>query len=165
MNWTIEEKEAFEVFGVEGIFGNDETSKIPGFWAECHKNGEYERLFQAAGGVNVTPGPCLVNAACGHSKPGEDSFPYMIFAFVKEGCKTDGFKVAQIPKRTWAIFRSKETDTVGLQISQLFNNAYSEWLPSSGYDKASGPDIEIYGVGESGKSYEEVWIPVIKKNM
>ncbi|HBL84585.1 MAG TPA: AraC family transcriptional regulator [Clostridiales bacterium] len=162
MNWRIEEKEAFEVFGIERIFGNDETGRVPDFWTECHQNGEYERLFQAAGGVKATRGPCVVNAVCGYCEPGENIFPYMICAFVKDGCKTNGFKVAQIPKTTWAIFRSDETDTIGLQIPQLFSRAYSEWLPSSGYDKAPGPDMEIYGIADSGKYYEEVWIPVIK---
>lgn len=163
MNWRIEEKEAFEVFGIERIFNNDETGKVPAFWTECHTNGEYERLFQAAGGVKATRGPCVVNAVCGYCEPGENTFPYMICAFVKDGCKVDGFKVVQIPKTTWAIFRSNETDTIGLQIPQLFSRAYSEWLPSSGYDKALGPDMEIYGIADSGKYYEEVWLPVVKK--
>lgn len=165
MNWRIEEKEAFEVFGIERVFGDDETGKVPDFWTECHNNGEYERLFQAAGGVKATHGPCFVNAVCGYCDPGDNTFPYMICAFVKDGCKTDGFKVVQIPKTTWAIFRSNETDTIGLQIPQLFSRAYSEWLPSSGYDKATGPDIEIYGKANSGKYYEEVWLPVKKKEL
>lgn len=49
---------------------------------------------------------------------------------------------------------------LGLQIPQLFSHAYSEWLPSSGYDKATGPDIEIYGIANSGKYYKEVWLSV-----
>ncbi|MDD2262487.1 MAG: effector binding domain-containing protein, partial [Clostridia bacterium] len=163
MNWRIEEKEAFEVFGIERVFGNDETGKVPDFWTECHNNGEYERLFRAAGGVKATHGPCVVNAVCGYCDPGDNTFPYMICAFVKDGCKTDGFKVVQIPKTTWAIFRSNETDTIGLQIPQLFSRAYSEWLPSSGYDKVSGADIEVYGIADSGKYYEEVWLPVKEK--
>ncbi|MGO4961733.1 GyrI-like domain-containing protein [Jeotgalibaca porci] len=165
MNWRIEEKEAFEVFGIERVFANDETSKIPDFWTECHNNGEYERLFQAAGGAENPPGPCLVNAICGYGEPGDNVFPYMLCAFVKDGCKTDRFKVVKIPKTTWAIFRSDEADTTALQIPQLFSRAYSEWLPSSGYDKAPGADIEIYGIAENGKYYEEVWLPVIEKNL
>lgn len=160
MNWRIEEKEAFEVFGIERVFSNDEAGKIPDFWTECNLNGEYQRLFQAAGGQKVTHGPGVVNAVCAYYDPGDNRFPYMICAFVKEGCKTDGYKVLQIPRATWAIFRSDETDILGSQITQLFSRAYSEWLPSSGYDKAEGPEIEIYGIAASGKYYDEVWIPV-----
>jgi AraC family transcriptional regulator len=160
MNWRIEEKEAFEVFGIERIFNNDEAGKIPDFWAECYSKGEYERLFQAAGGEKVINGPSVVNAVCAYYDPGDNKFPYMICAFVREGCKTNGYKVLHIPKATWAIFRSDESDISGSQIIQLYNRAYSEWLPSSGYDKAEGPEVEIYGIAASGKYYDEVWIPV-----
>jgi len=167
MNWRIEKKETFEVFGIERIFSNDETNKVPGFWDECHQNGSYEKLFDDAGGVRLPKGEhrgvCVVNAVCGYCEPGENKFPYMICAFKKDGCKTEGYKVAQIPAATWAVFRSDDSDNIGVHIPQLFNRAYSEWLPSSGYDKAVGPDMEIYGVADSGKYFEEVWIPVVKK--
>jgi len=80
----------------------------------------------------------------------------------KPDSKTNEFKVAQVPKTTWAVFRSDKTDYIGLEIPKLFNRAYSEWLPSSGYDKSPGPDIEIYYTGTDGKHFEEVWIPVKK---
>ncbi len=171
MNWRIEQKEAFEVFGIEHIFKNDETGKVPDFWTECHKNGSYEKLFDDAGGVRKPDGhgyprkdgACVINAICGYCEPGDDTFPYMICALKKDGCKTDGYKVAQVPKTTWAVFRSEESDNIGIHIPQLFNRAYSEWLPSSGYDKTIGPDMEIYGVADNGKYFEEVWIPVIMK--
>ena len=171
MNWRIEEKEAFEVFGIERIFNNDETSKVPEFWCECHKNGEYEKLFDAAGGVRNPDGhgdpredgACVINAVCGYCEPGDNTFPYMLYALKNPDSNTDGFKVAQIPKATWAIFRSDKNDYIGLEIPTLFNRAYSEWLPSSGYDKAIGPDMEIYYTAPDGKHFEEVWIPVQKK--
>jgi len=46
MNWRIEEKEAFEVFGIERIFGNEEAGKVPAFWDECHQNGNYGKHFE-----------------------------------------------------------------------------------------------------------------------
>lgn len=171
MNWRIEEKEAFEVFGIERIFGNYETNKVPDFWTECHQNGSYEKLFDDAGGTRYPDGhgypredgSCIINAICGYCEPGENIFPYMLYALKDEKSKTDGYKIVQIPKCTWAIFRSGELDNIGLEIPHLFNQAYSEWLPSSGYDKALGPDMEIYGTAKNGKYFEEVWIPVIKK--
>jgi AraC family transcriptional regulator len=162
MNWRIEEKEAFEVFGIEQVFGDDETGKVPAFWDECHQNGSYERLYQAAGAKRGDDGKHCINAVCGYCEPGDDTFPYMICALKKPGSNTDGFKVAQIPKTTWAVFRSDKTDHIGVEIPVLFNRAYSEWLPSSGYDKAVGPDMEIYYTTPDGKHFEEVWIPVKK---
>jgi len=166
MNWRIEQKETFEVFGVERIFNNDETAKVPEFWTECHQNGSYEKLFDAVGGVRnpdgsgepLKDGSCVIRAVCGYRNSGEGGFPYMICALKDSDSKTDGFKVAQIPEATWAVFKSEKSNRIGENIPVLFNRAYSEWLPTSGYDKADGPDIEIYGIG-----FEEVWIPVIKK--
>lgn len=170
MNWRMEETESFEVFGIERVFKNDETGKVPDFWTECHTNGSYERLFDAAGGKRYPDGhghpredgSCVINAVCGYSEPGDNTFPYMIFALKKPDSKTDGFKIAQVPKTTWAVFRSNETEQIGVEIPVLFNRAYSEWLPSSAYDKANGPDMEIYYTTADGKHFEEVWIPVRK---
>jgi AraC family transcriptional regulator len=80
----------------------------------------------------------------------------MICALKKADSNTDGFKVAKIPKTTWAVFRA-ETNHIGCEIPNLFQRAYSEWLPSSGYEKVPSPDMEIYG-----EHFEEVWIPVRK---
>lgn len=160
MNWRIEEKEAFEIFGIERIFTTGETDKVPDFWTELRANGEYDRLYQAAGATRGEDGRHCINAVCGYCEPGEGSFPYMLFADKKPGSEVSGFKIALIPKSVWAVFRSAETDAMGVEIPMLFNRAYSEWLPSSGYDKAIGPDMEIYYTLPNGKHLEEVWIPV-----
>lgn len=159
MNWRIEQKDEFDIFGIERIFLNDDVEKIPDFWAECHKNGSYERLFDDAGGNRGSKGMCVINAICGHIEPDVNEFPYMLFAEKKEGCKTEGYKTAKIPKHTWAVFRVDGLkDHAVCHIPTLFQRAYSEWLPSSEYDKAKGPDMEIYG-----DDFEEVWIPVVRK--
>ena len=163
MNWRIEEHKAFEVFGIERIFKNDETDKVPGFWTELRKNGEYERLFQAAGAKRGENGMHCINAVCGYCEPGDDRFPYMICALKHPESKTENFTVAKIPETKWAVFKSDKSDQMGVEIPTLFNRAYSEWLPSSGYDKSNGPDMEIYYTEPDGKHYEEVWIPVVKK--
>lgn len=147
MNWRIEQKEAFEVYGIEKIFENSDLSKIPEFWDECAADGNRLKLPEVHGLV-------------GYYDSGESTVPYMIFAFMKEDRNTDGYKIVQVPKHTFAVFRVNGLDNHDeqCQIPRLFNRAYSEWLPSSDYDKADGPDMEIYGSG-----FEEVWIPVVKK--
>lgn len=148
MNCRIEQKEAFEVYGIEKIFKNDDLGNVSDFWDECHANGSLEKLPELHGIV-------------GYNEYDENTVPYMICAFKRMESKTDGYKVVQVPKYTWAIFRYDGLDNHGeqCQIPQLFNQAYSEWLPTSGCVKADGPDIEIYGV-----DFEEVWIPVVKSN-
>ncbi|MDR2606424.1 MAG: AraC family transcriptional regulator [Oscillospiraceae bacterium] len=161
MNWRIEKLEAFEVFGVERIFGNDESDKVPGFWSELKATGEYERLFQAAGAKRGEGGKHCINALCGYSEPDGDVFPYMVCALKKADSDSTGFKTAQVPAATWAVFRA-DSSYDGAEIPNLFSRAHSEWLPSSGYNKAIGPDMEIYYTTEDGKHFEEVWIPVKK---
>lgn len=163
MNWRIEKKEAFEVFGIERIFPNEETGKIPDFWTECQRNGSYGKLSEDAGGERPMQEPskncCVINALCGHIETTANEFPYMLFALKNENYKTDGYKIVQVPKTTWAVFRTDGLkDHANCQIPSLFQRAYSEWLPSSGYDKTNGPDMEIYG-----EDFEEVWIPVASK--
>ena len=163
MNWRIEERGAFEVFGIERIFKNDENDKVPGLWDESLANGEYERLFKAAGATRGEDGKHCIGAICGYFESGDDSFPYIICALKKPASDTTGFHVAQIPKFTWAVFRSDVTEHMGTEILNMYNRAHSEWLPSSGYDKAAGPDMEVYYDAPGGKYFQEVWIPV-KKN-
>jgi len=164
MNWRIEETEAYEVFGIEKLFrhGGD----VPAFWTECHEKGLYHRLFTDAGGIGdpdrESPGVSLVNAICGYDGMDGEQFLYMICATVREDCRTEGYRVVRVPKSTWAVFRGEEADHPGPQIGGLFNRALSEWLPSSGYERASGPDLEVYNITENGKYCDEVWIPVMR---
>jgi len=161
MNWRIEEKKAFEVFGIERIFTNEENpdreGKISAFWREAKAGGSYRRLTARAGGDPMGFG--------GYVEEQSDMFPYMICLIAGEGCDTTGFKVVQVPAATWAIFRSGELpeNAYGSEIRGLFQRAYSEWLPSSGYDRfPDRPDFEIYSRTDDGKFYEEAWIPIIK---
>ena len=163
MNWRIEEKEVFEVFGIERVFGNNEVALVPDFWTALRENGEYERLYKAAGAKRDESGRHCINAVCGYNEVEGDKFPYMICALKKPDSDTSGFKIAQIPKATWAVFRSKKVDYMGSAMKELFDRAYQEWLPSSGYEWAPAPDMEIYYTTDDGKYFEECWIPVIKK--
>jgi len=43
MSLRIEEKEAFEVFGIEKHFAKGES--IPAFWTECYEKGLYQKLL------------------------------------------------------------------------------------------------------------------------
>ena len=94
---------------------------------------------------------------------GYDSFPYIICALKKPDSDTTGFHTANIPKFTWAVFRSGVSEHMGTEILNMYNRAHSEWLPSSGYDKAAGPDMEVYYDAQGGGYFQEVWIPAIKK--
>jgi len=162
MNWRIEKKEAFEVVGVERRFKNDETDKLPAFWREVFDNGSMGKLAAQTGCDDFM-------AACVHIGDKADDFSYLIGVPVKEGMNTSGFDIVDVMAANWAVFRSNEFDEnqYGTEIQNLFKRAYTEWLPSSGYEKLTGCneiyDMEIYGVTNNGKYFEEVWISVVKK--
>ncbi len=48
-------------------------------------------------------------------------------------------------------------------VSQVFNHAYANWLPSSGFTRGDAPDLERYGqdFGNQNPNFE-VWIPIQK---
>ena len=154
MNWRIEEREAFEVLGIERYFRND-AKEISAFWSEVNADGSCERLAERVGRGDLM-------GMCGNMEAGAVGFMYMICHHAPPGCDTTGFTVAQVPAATWAIFRSdeKKKPPYGKEIARLFRRAYTEWLPSSGYERIPGPDFEVYSHTDNGKFYEEYWIPV-----
>ena len=50
-------------------------------------------------------------------------------------------------------------------IQSLQKRIVTEWLPTSGYEYANAPDIEVYYDGDQqSKDYKsEVWLPIVKK--
>jgi len=68
-----------------------------------------------------------------------------------------------VPKCTWAVF-----ECVGAMpnaIQELQKRIITEWLPTSGYEYANAPDIEVYSEGDQqADNYRcEVWLPITKK--
>ena len=174
MKYRIEDKPAFTIFGIEGVFSSvgkdDAFPRNPHeLWMKCQQGGNdspYEQLFRDAGEhAGVAPlGSCRIHGGCGYRDTGNDTFPYMLFAFAGPGSKTEGYDIAEIPAQTYAIFPSEpfHWDKVGETINTLYQRFYSEWLPGSGYELASGMDFEIYG-GDREMGQIELWYPIKKK--
>ncbi|OBZ19226.1 AraC family transcriptional regulator [Bacillus sp. FJAT-27264] len=173
MNYRIETKESFQVFGIEGVFdtnangnGSGESPNTPAqLWQQCHANGEVKRLEVHAGDLPsfVDKDLYKVHAVCSYRKTGDDTFPYMLCAFKSESSQTEGYSTITIPAQTWAIFPSEpfkweEFDEI---IEGLYRRFYSEWLPTTGYDQVDVMEFEIYG-GRDGQNYVELWFAVRK---
>ncbi|MNC16038.1 Bacterial transcription activator, effector binding domain [compost metagenome] len=146
MNYRIETKERFELFGIEGIFradgGGEEPQTPAKLWELSHAGGDVKRLEGRAGELPsfVSKNLYPVNAVCSYRKTGPDTFPYMLFAFKDESSNTDGYTTVTIPAHTWAIFPSEPHpwEQFGEKIESLYKRFYTEWLPTAGYEQVDG---------------------------
>jgi AraC family transcriptional regulator len=158
MNYRIEKKEAFRIVGAkEHMLLNVEENfaRVPQFWAETFQNGSFETI---CGLADKEPYGVLGVSTCMNGK----DFDYYI------ACATDkqipaNMHEYEVPAATWAIFEC--IGPMPAAIQDLQKRIVTEWLPSSGYEYADAPDIELYPQGDvTAPDYKtEVWLPVIKK--
>lgn len=167
MNYRIETKEAFDVFGIETVasLSEEEGFVSPAkLWQESHHNGDYERLFHAAGDLPkfISQDLCKIHGVENYRKTEGNTFPYMLSAFVSDSSKTDGYTIQHIPSQTYAIFPSEKfkwDENFNEVLRNLQKRFYSEWLPTANYERVSGANFEIYG-GDKEYGYIELWFPV-----
>jgi AraC family transcriptional regulator len=165
MNYRIETKESFQIFGIEKVFQLNGIETPAELWKQSHENGEVERLASNAGKLPDLMNPYYhkVHAVCSYKKTEEDTFPYMLSAFKDETSKADGYTSITIPSQTWAIFSSDPFtwDKFDETIETLYRRFFSEWLPATGYEQVDGMEFEITG-GKDGLSFVELWFAVRK---
>jgi AraC family transcriptional regulator len=160
MNYKIVEREAFQVYGIEGIFDTKDGENlwaIPEFWSEAMKNGEYRKLAKSA---NC---PSIVNAVCGYRKLEGTKFPYMLCVMKTPLSETAGYTVADVPSATWAIFWNEphRIEDTSMETQKLISRVYTEWLPTAGFDILEGYEFEMYYDQCDGTFYEEAWFRVV----
>lgn len=159
MNYRIEKKGEIRVVGakLKTTMDMDKAQvEIPKFWGEMKANGMVEKMI---GLMNQEPFGLLGMSVTTQDK---QEFDYYM------GVSTDrdileGMEEYIIPSAQWAIFEC--VGPVPEAIQQLQKRIFTEWLPSSGYEYANLPDLEVYGDGDiSSKDYKcQVWLPIVKK--
>lgn len=166
MNYRIETKPAFDVFGIEtvaSLSGNKKYISPAQLWQKSHRNGDYEKLFEASGDLPdfLPQDLCKIHGVENYRKTLGNTYSYMLCAFVSENSKTKGYKIRHIPSQTYAIFPSErfKWDEIFGVLENLQKRFYSEWLPTAKYERIDGPNFEIYG-GDREYGYIELWYPV-----
>ncbi|MBT2687633.1 AraC family transcriptional regulator [Bacillus sp. ISL-47] len=158
MQYSIVEKGAFQVAGVKRAFSlcNEENlSGIPKMWDEVNRDGTSDRLFQLNNGeMKGVLGICVDNR---NTKP--DSMDYWVAASCK-GEKLESLESMEIPASKWAVFEVHGAMPYAMQ--NTWKKIFSEWFPSSGFEHAGAPEMEVYPAGDASSPdyYSEVWIPV-----
>lgn len=155
MNYRIENREEIRIVGIsqplhKEIEKNFEV--VPQMWGKAAMDGTIPRL---AGMMNGQPMGLLGVSACGE----EENWRYFI-AVASSAPAEDGLEEYRIPASTWAVFSGSGTN---LSIQELERRIVTEWLPTSGYEYGSAPDIEAYLNPDPANAQFEVWIPVRKK--
>lgn len=174
MNYRIVKTNPFRVFGLEGIVstvGDKKYFSHEGeIWQENHSNGKYEQLSVDAGDkrfsqyeIMFIKDMCKIHGLMNYKKINDTTYGYMQCSFVTDESNTDGYSMFEIPATTWAVFPVDAPDwNVGKAMGTAYKRFYSEWLPTSEYEKVNSAQFEMYG-GTPECGYIELWIPVIKK--
>ncbi len=157
MDYRIEKKDAFHIVGYAKHFKiniEENFAAVPQFWGETVQSGNFMKLFPL---MAKEPKGVLGVSTCMN---GED-FDYYI-AVASDCDPAAGMESYQVPACTWAVFPC--VGPMPSAIQSLQKRIVAEWLPTSGYEYANAPDIEVYFEGDQGApDYRcEVWLPVQK---
>ena len=151
MNYRIETKDAFRIVGVSAPLHKELEENfmiVPKMWGDAAANGTIPKLAA----MMDTPVKGLLGVSiCNHA---EDWRYFIAVASTKE---CDGFDEYTVPASTWAVFPGSGTNQ---SVQELEQRIVTEWLPTSGYEYANAPDIEVYLNPDPQNAQYEVWIPI-----
>lgn len=162
MNYRIEQKEAFEMFGVDteiSTVDNQNFISIPKFWETCRLDGIMTRIRKAGDFDENTP----LHAAMYNCT--DTSHVYMIGHFIPASDAPKGFSSLTVPASTWAVFPTEELsmpETVR-QAGVMWKRIFTEWFATSGYELANVPEMELHHNIGNGLFVTEIWIPIVKR--
>lgn len=154
MNYRIETKNAFRIIGISAPLHKDVEQNfmvVPQMWQDAAMNGTIQKLASL---MDVPPMGLLGVSAC------SDDEQWKYFIAVSSTKNSSEFEEYTVPASTWAIFPGTGTNQ---SIQELEQRIITEWLPTSGYEYANAPDIEVYLNADPQNTQYEVWIPVRKK--
>lgn len=152
MKYRIVEKEPFKVVGVKYSVEMVDEILSP----------TYEDLIAAISDDKMNElesmsdyGIVHVSVNYSENAEGKATFDQYIGAVTTKEA-TDEYSTLEIPSFLWVIF---EVDGDWQQVENHWQRIYSEWLPSSSYGLAEGPEMLT-----SKEQKSEIWIPIKKKD-
>jgi AraC family transcriptional regulator len=171
MDYKIIEKPAFEVIGklkrasstiIKKSIIDPEVWNRYDIWDEFSRtrhNESLEKLTQGKPGP-VTGANCLGICVADEKM---EKYTYTIGVEKPDTGAPAGFDVIRIPASTWAVFEA--IGPFPQTIHDLEDKIFIEWFPSTGYEHAGTPELEVYlpGDRESEDYHCQYWLPIIKK--
>lgn len=158
MNYRIEKKNSFKIVGAKKHYAvniEETFADVPRFWQQTAQSGIIPQLCTL---MNQEPKGILGVSTCMN---GKDFDYYIAVATSKE--TPANLSEYIVPECSWAIFECIGPMPAAIQTLQ--KRIVSEWLPTSGYEYANAPDIEVYFEGDQqAEDYRcEAWLPIMKK--
>lgn len=154
LDYRVETKEAFRMIGISKPLEKEiekNFSIVPKMWEEAAASGTIAKLATC---MNQEPFGLLGVSSCNEA----ECWKYYI-AVSSNLELPDEFEEVIIPASTWAVFPGSGTNR---SIQELEKRIVTEWLPTSGYEYANAPDIEVYLSQNPEDAKYEVWIPVVR---
>lgn len=155
LEYRIEKKEAFRIVGVAQPLHREIDKNfeiVPEMWQKVAMDGTIPKL---AAMMDGQPMGLLGVSVCNE----EEDWRYFI-AVTSSKSIDDTLEEYTVPAASWAVFTGSGT---GQSIQALEKRIVTEWLPTSGYEYANAPDMEVYLNADPQNAKYEVWIPVTKK--
>ena len=157
MNYRIEQREAFEVFGVYTEISTDQEKafdQVPLFCKRCDDDGTTDAINELLGRFHDN---YTISALYDYS---ETSFKYMLCNYLPKGLSIPSrFTTIFVPSSTWAIF-----DVPEWEMQSMWKRIWSEWFPTSEFEAIEGIQFEMYyGLAKHKNGFGEIWIPIKKK--
>ena len=155
MEYQIVQKEAFRVVGPRipiSMQLEENFKEVPQFWGRTAADGTVAKL---AGLMAGEPRGLIGLSDCAADRDG-----HYYIAVATDAPAPEGMYEFTVPAGTWAIFSGTGAMPDGIQ--QLEQRIVTEWLPSSGWEWARLPDLEVYLTPDPVNAKFEVWMPIVR---
>lgn len=133
---------------------------FPRFWIKCRAGGLFQRL-DGLGGSRPGPqtGGVNLGVSCVTEDPANRAFYYLIGIEKTPETPPSMLESYPVPASLWAVFECRGKIPEALVAAEMY--AFREWLPSSGYQHAHAPEIEVYLPRAAGSEVPcEFWLPI-----
>ena len=154
LNYRTEEKASFRIIGVSQPLDKEIENNfmvVPQMWQKAATDGTLNKIIPL---MNQQPMGVLGVSVC------NDKEEWKYFIAVSSSSEIDNsLEQYVVPGCTWAIFSGTGTNR---SIQELEQRVVTEWLPTSGYEFADAPDVEVYLNPDPDNGQYEVWLPIRK---
>jgi AraC family transcriptional regulator len=155
LNYKVAERKGFDAVGIKREFSCENEENligIPKLWNEVNQDGTNEQLMNLNNGeIKGVMGICVAGS--------NKMMDYWVAAEY-DGEPPEGLSKLTIPAAKWVVFEVYGPMPDAMQ--NAWKQIFSEWFPTSGYEHAGTPDLEVYSNDDpfSSNYYSEIWIPV-----